>query len=97
MNSRERLLAAIEHRSVDRLPMMYRGIAETNLMLAKHMGLDSADANWQAMLDRLGADVFSGGANMGRYTRLTPEYVGNARDAHGGSHLDFVWGLVAQQ
>jgi len=50
-----------------------------------------------AVLDKLGADLFSGGSSMGRYTRIEPTYVGTQSDPHGGSHLDFVWGLVAQR
>jgi uroporphyrinogen decarboxylase len=96
MDCRQRVLAAIEHRQVDRIPLMYRGLPETTEKLRNFLGLKSADTDWLALLDKLGADLFSGGSSMGRYTRVEPTYVGRQGDRHGGSHLDFVWGLVAQ-
>ncbi len=97
MNNRQRILAAIEHRQVDRIPLMYRGLPETTRRLRAYLGLDTADVNGFALLDKLGADVFSGGSSMGEFTRIEPIYTGPLGDPHGGSHLDFVWGLRAQQ
>jgi len=97
MTSRERALAAVEHRSVDRMPLMYRGLAETTAKLCAHLGLGPPDSDWPALLDALGADIFSAGSAMGRHTRLEPAYTGRRPEGHSGSHLDFVWGLVPQQ
>jgi uroporphyrinogen decarboxylase len=96
MDRRQRVLAAVEHRVVDRIPVMYRGLPETTHRLCEFLGLKSADEDWLALLDKLGADLFSGGSSMGRYTRVEPRYVGPQGDPHAGSHLDHVWGLVAR-
>ncbi len=42
MNNRQRILAAIEHRQVDRIPLMYRGLPETTRRLRAYLGLDTA-------------------------------------------------------
>ncbi len=76
---------------------MYRGLPETNERLSRYLGLGPTDANWPAVLDRLGADLFSGGSCMGKYTRLEPKYTGPRSDLDSGSHLDLVWGLVAKR
>jgi uroporphyrinogen decarboxylase len=77
--------------------MMYRGLAQTTHKLCAHLGLDPAPTDGFALLDRLGADVFSGGSSMGRYTRIAPTYIGPQSDPHGGGHLDIAWGLFAQE
>ena len=96
MSSRDRVLAAINHRQVDRIPVMYRGLPETNAKLIKHFELGQADEHGVELLEELGADLFSAGSAMGKYTRLAPRFTGGGDETH-GSHLDQVWGLVSQQ
>jgi len=95
--ARERVLAAIHHAEVDRIPLMYRGLPETDAKLCEYFGLGPVDENWIELAERLGADLFSGGASMGRYTRLSPKYAGPLDDSHSAYHLDYVWGLFPQQ
>ncbi|MDP6524303.1 MAG: uroporphyrinogen decarboxylase family protein [Kiritimatiellia bacterium] len=96
MNNRERVLAAIKHQQVDRVPVMYRGLPETNAKLIKHFGIGKEDAFGLELMESLGVDLFSAGSAMGRYTRLAPAFTGPGSEEH-GSHLDHVWGLVPQQ
>jgi len=97
MNIRERAFAAIERSPVDRIPVMYRGLPETDAMLCEHFGIGPAGEHWPDLTRRLGADLFSGGSCMGKYARATPKYIGPLRDSHPSSHLDFVWGLLGKQ
>ncbi len=96
-SSRERVLAAINHEPVDRLPVMYRGLPETDAKLCEHFGIGPVDEHWGELVDQLGVDLCSGGASMGRYTRLSPEYVGPADTSQSLFHLDYVWGLFPKQ
>jgi uroporphyrinogen decarboxylase len=96
-DARRRVLRAIDHEPLDRIPLMYRGLPETDGRLCEHLGLGPADEHWLELIERLGADLFSGGSSLGKYTRVAPKYVGPLTDAHGSSHLDYVWGLKAQE
>lgn len=49
MNSRERVIAAIEHRTPDRLPITFDGEPEVIEMLMKHFNVSSRDAVWDAL------------------------------------------------
>ena len=96
-SSRQRVLAAIHHRPVDRLPMMYRGLSETDAMLCRHFGLGAARECSTELAERLGADLFSAGSAMGKFGRVAPKYVGPATDPTDSGHLDHVWGTVPQK
>ncbi len=96
-SARQRVLAAIDHGQVDRMPVMYRGLPETDAILCEHFGLGPVDENWSELAERLGADLFSGGSSMGRYARVSPKYVGPLDDSHSLYHIDYVWGLVPRQ
>lgn len=94
---RERVLAAIDHQPVDRTAVMYRGLPETDARLCGHFGIGEVDEHWIELVERLGADLLSGGASMGRYTRISPKYVGPMDGSESLFHLDYVWGLYPQQ
>jgi len=95
--ARQRVLAAISHRQVDRIPLMYRGLPETDAKLCEHFALGPVDAHWVELVERLGADLFSGGSSMGRYTRVSPKYTGPLDDSHSSFHIDYVWGLIPKR
>ena len=95
--ARERVLAAINHTTVDRIPVMYRGLPETDAKLCDYFGLGPVGQHWTELAERLGADLFSGGSSMGRYARVSPKYIGPLDDGHSLYHLDYVWGLIPQQ
>lgn len=96
-HARQRALCAINHAKVDRIPVMYRGLPETDAKLCEHFGLGPVGEHWTELVERLGADLFSGGSSMGRYARISPKYTGPRDDSHSSFHLDYVWGLFPQQ
>ncbi|NQU20191.1 MAG: hypothetical protein HQ567_02840 [Candidatus Nealsonbacteria bacterium] len=96
-SSRERVLAAINHEPVDRVPVMYRALPETDVRLCEHFGIGPVDEHWGELVERLGADLFSGGSSMGRYTRISPAYAGPADASQSLFHLEYVWGLFPKQ
>ena len=96
-SARQRVLAAINHAQVDRLPVMYRGLPETDERLCAHFGLGPVDQHWSELAERLGADLFSGGSSMGRCARVSPKYIGPLADSHSRYHLDHAWGLIPRQ
>ena len=85
MNSRERVIAAIEHRRPDRPPLNYFGTSETTEMLLAHLCLETKED----LLRYFGADM--------RY--VAPRYVGPDRysgmSGFGGGGTD-IWGVEWQ-
>jgi uroporphyrinogen decarboxylase len=80
MTSRERVLAAIRRRPVDRIPTDYWGTPEMTDKLLRHLGVDDPFALWS----RLGVDKIMG---------VSPRYVGpplvdapDLRVDHWGTH-----------
>ena len=55
MESRERVLRAIRHEEVDRVPYYHMGVNTINLALAERFGLNPQDG--EGLLARLGADI----------------------------------------
>ena len=92
-SARERVLAAINHARVDRVPLMYRGLPETDAKVCEHFGLGHVDGHWNELVERLGADLLSGGSSMGRYARISPRYVGPADTSGSLFHLEYAWGI----
>lgn len=89
MNSKERVLAAIEHREPDRVPLGYGAWREVSEALCSHLGVDPACdwSHWQvypeALLQRLHVDI--------RIVRAT--YIGpDPSYFEDGSYID-MWGI----
>ncbi len=97
LTARERVFAAIDHRQLDRVPLMYRGLPETDAKLCEHFGLGPVDACWVELIERLGADLFSGGSSMGRFVRISPAYTGPMDGSRSLFHLEHVWGLFPRE
>ena len=70
MTSKERVIAVLEHRRPDRVPLNYYGTPETDRKLMEHLGIETRDE----LLRRLGTDM--------RY--IGPEYAGP--DCYSGIH-----------
>ena len=92
MNSKERVLAAIGHQPMDRVPVNYLGTPEADLKLRRHFGLseavesrpgDVADYDWD-ILDSLGTDL--------RALRLP--YIGPELPQFGDGRKQDVFGVV---
>lgn len=92
MTSRERILAAIDHRQPDRVPVNYLGTPETDQKLRAHFGLtppgdvrpgDMVDNDWD-LLDCLGGDL--------RTLRL--HYTGPALARFDDGRAQNYWGVI---
>ena len=74
MNIKERILAAINHKKVDKIPTGYRGIDYVSQSLLKHFGFkDFNIKKYRKFLDCLGADVWSSGQCPGAFSYFIPE------------------------
>lgn len=63
MTSRERIMAVINHQSVDRIPLDYWGTSEMNMKLMRFFGVSEEKMLW----DKLGID---------KIINVAPEYIG---------------------
>ena len=82
MSSRDRVLAAIRHQPVDRVPTDYWGTSEITEKLYQHLGCDDRPA----LYDRLGIDGIPG---------VAPPYVGPPLPDSGaaGTEVFQAWGI----
>ena len=84
MDSRERVMAAINHREADRVPYDFWGTSEAVDKLKRHWGLPDKEA----VLDELDVDL--------RYID-GPEYVGPALKTFPGDIDEDIWGVKRQK
>ena len=83
MNSKERVLAAVEHAACDRLPVDFWATPETKEHLLAHLNL----ANDEALLQALGVDI--------RIVR--PKYIGPELKVNARGELKDIWGVIRKK
>jgi uroporphyrinogen-III decarboxylase len=79
MNPKERVLAAIRRKAVDRVPTTFRANKMLAERLLRHFGFQApADfaRHRQEFLGRLGAAFWSSGTKIDRFSAFTPKYLG---------------------
>src|SRR5512143_289843 len=79
MNSRERVLAAVDRRRTDRTPADYKAEPEVNRVMIETLGL----ADYEALLRRLEVDV----------RRLEPRYIGPPYRTFDDGIFEDYWGI----
>lgn len=74
MNIKERVLAAINHKKVDKIPTCYRGIDFLSRSLFKHYRFKEYNIlEYRKFLKCLGADIWSNGQCPGLFSYFIPE------------------------
>ena len=82
MNKKERVLAAINFKTVDRIPTMFRSISYISISLMKKFGIgrrndpDLLVNNFKLFKKELNVDFWSSGCNIGKFSTFIPEYIG---------------------
>lgn len=79
MTKRERIIAAVQRKEVDRIPLTFRASKFLTTMLMKHYGFeDPADftGNRGDFLQRIGADFWSSGSKVDKFSTFIPSYRG---------------------
>ena len=91
---KKRVFNAIKHKSVDRIPLMYRAQPEINLRLLKYFNLDpDINESWQELMEIMGFDVFSGGSGIGKYSKFKPAYKGRFKINPMDGNQFYAWGI----
>jgi len=75
MNKKERVIAAINFKTVDRIPTHYRGIPFLTENLMKYYGIEDYwdfERNYKLLLEKMGADFFSAGDNISAFSTFNP-------------------------
>ena len=79
MTKRERVLAAVQHKEVDRVALTFRASKFLTTMLMKHFGFkDPVDfaGNREQFLQHIGADFWSSGTKVDKFSSFIPTYRG---------------------
>ena len=79
MTKRERVLSAVQHKEVDRIALTFRASKYLTIMLMKHFGFKDPDdfaGNRERFLHNIGADFWSSGSKVDKYSTFIPAYRG---------------------
>ena len=79
MTKKERALAAIKLRSVDKIPSSYRGLLNLSVKLNRYFGFpepENLTGNYKNLINALGADFYASGSKICKFTTYTPAYTG---------------------
>ncbi|MCL4386227.1 MAG: hypothetical protein M1479_07740 [Actinobacteria bacterium] len=96
MNIKEKISKVIKHQTVDSIPMMYRGLPDTDKRLNKYFHLDEPEKDWKKLLKKLGADLMSTGYTLSKYTVYFPEYIGPYKNLYNDHCFFNSWGLDSE-
>jgi uroporphyrinogen-III decarboxylase len=79
MTKKERVIAAIERKPVDRIPTTFRASKYLTTTIMKHFSLpdpENINKNRKKFLDLLGADYWSSGTKLDKFSTFMPEFIG---------------------
>jgi uroporphyrinogen decarboxylase len=79
MNRKERVLSAINFKGVDRIPTTFRGVDVFSVSLMKSFNMDDIDdiaGNYKSFLKKIGADFWSSGSKISRFSSFIPKFKG---------------------
>jgi hypothetical protein len=79
MNKKERVLAAVHFKGVDRVPTSYRGLKHVSESLLRYFGFEEYtlfSKNYIEFLKKLGADFWGMGHNICYFSTFHPRYLG---------------------
>lgn len=91
MNKKERVLASINHKKIDKIPIMYRATPPIHEKLLRYFGLKDIKKDWLKLRDYLGVDIFSSGSSLGEFTRYRPTYTGPKESHPMDGEYMFLW------
>ncbi len=87
------ILDSIKHKSIEKIPTMYRADPPVNERLMDYFKLKDIENNWEVLLEEIGADNFSDGETLGAFTSYLPKYIGPAFNAVYEINHFFIWGI----
>jgi uroporphyrinogen decarboxylase len=79
MTKRERVFAAVRRREVDRVPLTFRASKFLTTLLMEHYGFENTcdfSGNREEFLEITGADFWSSGSKVDKYSTFIPVYKG---------------------
>ena len=92
--NKQRVISAILHKPVDRIPIMYRGLDAVHQKLLDHFGIGgNIQDNWEELMGLIGFDLFSTGNGIGKFTKIKPRYIGSRKRFDWDSNLFYAFGI----
>ncbi len=79
LNKKERILAAINFKAVDRIPTTFRSIGVFAVSLLKYFNISDPDdlvKNYKSFLKKIGADFWSSGSRISGFASFIPDFKG---------------------
>jgi len=79
MNKKERIKAAISFKTVDKIPTTFRANNYLSSKFMKYFDINTASnlgTGYETLLDKIGADFWSSGSKIDKFSTLLPKYNG---------------------
>jgi len=93
MNTKDMILNSIRHRENLKIPLMFRAVPAVSEKLINHFKLRDLEDDWEEMIEKIGADVFSDGETLGAFTTYIPKYAGPRFESVYEPNHFFIWGI----
>lgn len=93
MKIKELILNSIKHKENLKIPLMFRAVPTVCEKLIKYYSLKDIEYDWEKMIEKLGADIFSDGETLGAFTTYLPKYVGPEFNSVYEPNHFFIWGI----
>jgi len=97
LESKKLISDCINHKSVQKVPTMYRGEPSTNDKLVKFFNLNRIEDDWDKLMHLLGADNYSDGETLGGFTTYFPDYTGPDFGCPFEINRFDVWGINSEE
>lgn len=87
---------AINHKTVERIPMMYRGEPLLDHKMIRFFGLEDITSDWQVLVENIGADFYSGGVSLCDFYTYKPKYIGPDFESDHDPNFFYIWGIKSR-
>jgi len=87
------ILGSLNRNSFNRIPLFYRGDLILNEKLVKYFNLKSIEDAYDLLVEKLGADFYTGGVTLSDFHTYAPRYIGPDYDAYYDPNFFFTFGI----
>jgi uroporphyrinogen decarboxylase len=87
------ILDSLNHESLDHVPLFYRGDLIINDVLIQRFGLHNIETDFQLLVDKLGADFYTGGVTLSDFYTYAPKYIGTDYGTYQDPNFFFTFGI----
>jgi uroporphyrinogen decarboxylase len=93
MEIKKYITDSLNYKPQPRIPIFYRGDLIINDELIRHFGLSRIEKDYPTLIEKLGADFYTGGVTLSDFHTFAPKYIGPGYDAYHDPNFFFTFGI----